>query len=192
MRLQRIKKSTILFLVVGAAIMAVIFFGFTLYREHDRSTSLALTADEDGVLYSVPQTQVIAEGLRSYENAQFRFNLLFPQELQLRQYEEKGGAVSVTFDDPNTGHGFQIFVTPYAGTQITEDRFKLDQPSGIMDQPTDVMIDGVRATMFFSKNPIMGDVREVWFIKNGFLYEVVTYKELDEWLGNIMQSWKFI
>ena len=38
----------------------------------------------------------------------------------------------------------------------------------------------------------MGDAREVWFIKNGFLYEVTTYKELDAWLASIMQTWKFI
>lgn len=132
------------------------------------------------------------EGLRVYENKQFRFKLLFPQHLELREYKEKGDAMSVTFNEPDTGREFQVFVTPYAGTEVTKERFQMDQPSGIMDQPTDVMVDGVRATMFFSKNQLMGDVREVWFIRNGFLYEVVTYKELDEWLSNIMQSWKFI
>ena len=49
-----------------------------------------------------------------------------------------------------------------------------------------------RATLFTGFNPIMGDTREVWFIKNGFLYEVATYKPLDAWLGQIMQGWKFI
>ena len=38
----------------------------------------------------------------------------------------------------------------------------------------------------------IGHTREVWFIHNGFLYEVTTYKEIDEWLGSIMQTWKFI
>ena len=61
-----------------------------------------------------------------------------------------------------------------------------------MLQPTDVIVDGAHATMFFGNNAIMGDTREVWFIRGGFLYEVTTYKELDTWLGGIMRTWKFI
>ena len=45
--------------------------------------------------------------------------------------------------------------------------------------------------MFFSKNGLMGDTREVWFTHGGYLYEVTTYKELDPWLSGIMASWKF-
>ena len=38
----------------------------------------------------------------------------------------------------------------------------------------------------------MGDTREVWFINNGFLYEVATYKNLDAWLAELMSNWKFL
>ena len=61
-----------------------------------------------------------------------------------------------------------------------------------MQSPTDILVDDARGTMFFGKNGIMGDTREVWFIHGGFLYEVTTYKELDTWLGGIMRTWKFI
>ena len=61
-----------------------------------------------------------------------------------------------------------------------------------MQSPTDIIVDGTRATMFFGNNSIMGDTREVWFIHGGFLYEVTTYKEFDTWLAGIMQTWKFI
>jgi hypothetical protein len=46
--------------------------------------------------------------------------------------------------------------------------------------------------MFYGNNAIMGDTREVWFIHSGLLYEVTTYKQLDSWLGQIMQTWTFI
>lgn len=46
--------------------------------------------------------------------------------------------------------------------------------------------------MFFSKNIALGDTREVWFIKNGYLYEVTTLKSLDAWLTQILQTWKFL
>jgi len=141
---------------------------------------------------TIPETKQIAEGWRGYENAAFRFRLLYPEELSVREYTESGNAMSATFEDPQTGEGFQIYVTPYGETQITKEHFQLDIPSGVMKEPTDVIIGGVQGTMFFSKNSIMGDTREVWFINNGFLYEVVTYKQLDAWLGTVMQTWKFL
>ena len=56
----------------------------------------------------------------------------------------------------------------------------------------ETMIDGVPAKSFFGYNDAMGDTREVWLIHGGFLYEVTTYKSLDDWLTLILQTWKFI
>ena len=48
------------------------------------------------------------------------------------------------------------------------------------------------ATAFFGANDVMGGTREVWFIKNGLLYEVTTYQVLDSWLAEIMKTWAFL
>jgi hypothetical protein len=74
--------------------------------------------------------------------------------------------------------------------EITEARFQLDEPSGVVNQLTHVTVNEVPATMFFGSNSVMGDTREIWFIR-GFLYEVTTYKEFDSWLTPIMQTWQF-
>ena len=148
-------------------------------------------SDPSDVVPTTPETTQISEGWRGHENTAFRFALHYPQELSVREYKEAGGAMSATFENPATGEGFQIYVTPYSETQITKERFLLDLSSGVMKEPTDILIGDVRGTMFFSKNSIMGETREVWFINNGFLYEVVTYKVLDSWLATIMQTWKF-
>lgn len=144
------------------------------------------------VAESVPQTTAVTQDMRGYENREFHFGLLFPKNLKATEYKEQGGALSVTFQDPDSKEGFQVYVTPYAKDTIDTARFKLDQPSGVFKEPKDVIIAGARGTMFFGYNPIMGDTREVWFIRNGFLYEVATYKQLDTWLGGIMQTWKFL
>ncbi len=67
----------------------------------------------------------------------------------------------------------------------------MDQPSGAFKEPHDITIDGMRAAMFFGYNPIMGNTREVWFTRGGYLYEVATDKDLDSWLAVIMTTWKF-
>jgi hypothetical protein len=69
--------------------------------------------------------------------------------------------------------------------------FQLDEPSGVVNQPTHVTIDSVPATMFYGSNSIMGDTREIWFINAGLLYEVTTFKQLDTWLVPILQTWHF-
>jgi len=99
--------------------------------------------------------------LLAYKNAAFHFGLLFPDNLQATEYKEQDGAVTVSFQDTKTDQGFEVYVTPYADKQITPQRFKLDEPSGVIQSPTDVVIDGARATMFFGNNTIMGDTREV-------------------------------
>jgi hypothetical protein len=91
-----------------------------------------------------------------------------------------------------TNVGFEVYVTPYSGTQISDQQFHLDEPSGVVRDRSGTIVDGVQATTFYGSNPEIGDTREVWFIHGGFLYEVTTYKELDAWLQPILQSWQFI
>jgi hypothetical protein len=76
--------------------------------------------------------------------------------------------------------------------KVTDAQFHADEPSGVTQQQRDVMVDGVRGTMFFGSNDIVGDTREIWFIHNGLIYEVTAYKDLDSWLGDVMQSWTFM
>ena len=156
------------------------------------AAALALANVPPALSSSTPETRALPGGMRLYESAAFKFSIAYPEQLKVTQYEERGSAMTVTFENPDHTQEFEVYVTPYGKAQIDDARFKLDQPSGRYLDPKDVVIDGARATLFTGFNPIMGDTREVWFIKNGFLYEVATYKPLDAWLGQIMQGWKFI
>lgn len=185
-------------LTVG--LCATIFFAlqnglFSYSRTTERrATEEQKVFDFADVTPTVPKTQpaVDRDGWRTYESAAYRFRVSFPGDYEAREYPEADDAMSLTVSKAATGEGFQVYVTPYAEDQITEKRFRLDVSSGVMREPVDVMISGVRGTMFWSRNSIMGETREVWFINNGFLYEVVTYKQLDEWLSGIMQTWEFL
>lgn len=184
--------AAVALLLFGGVGVGVFFFAGKGDTDAQAAAAGTAAAAEEDVVSTIPETRQATEGWRGYENKAFRFGLLYPQELSVREYKEADGAMSATFENPSTGEGFQIYITPYNETQITPERFRLDVSSGVMKEPVDVIIVGVRGTMFWSKNSIMGETREVWFINNGFLYEIVTYKDLDAWLGTIMQSWKFI
>jgi len=170
----------------------------SLFRQDEQQTvvnssNTAATITAVAPTPTVPATTQITQDWRGYENKDFKFGLLYPQDLNVKEYKESDGAMSVIFEErTEEGRGFQIYVTPYGEDHITQERFLLDVSSGVMEEPVDIMIGGVPATMFFSENSIMGNTREVWFINNGYLYEVVTYKQLDDWISTIMRSWKFI
>lgn len=178
--------------VILAAAAILSYLGWRYEKSGELSYSVPASPTVRAVQPITPDTPALDASTNRYENAAFHFSLAFPNTLAAREYKEENGALSVTFEDASSSQEFQIYVTPYAQEQITPERFKLDEPSGVRDDPTDIMIDGARATMFFSTNPAMGDTREVWFIHGGFLYEVVTEKENDAWLAGIMQTWTFI
>jgi hypothetical protein len=137
-------------------------------------------------------TSTAPNGYLPYSNAQFHFSLSYPKDLQVQEYNEAGGGLTVTSQDILADQEFQVYVSAYSDSEITDARFKLDEPSGVKIDPTNVTVDGARGIEFFSNAPRLNDTREVWFIRGGFLYEVTTYKELDAWLQPILESWRFI
>jgi hypothetical protein len=132
------------------------------------------------------------KGYKEYYSEAYRFALMYPDTLKVAEYDEGGGALTVIFQDLEAGQGFQIFIVPYRLPQVTQERFVKDVPSGVRAQAKDILLDGVAATAFLSKNDFLGETREVWGINNGYLYEVTAPKALDQWLDRIMQTWNYL
>lgn len=153
------------------------------------------TPDEVNISDTVSESREVRyppEGMLEYRNAKYHLSLFYPQELEVKERPERGNAVTITFQNVGKGLGFQIFIVPYSEQQISEARFKKDVPSGVKTDLENVTIDGVTAATFYSKDISLGETREIWFIKNNFLYEVTTPRSLDEWLSSIMRSWHFM
>lgn len=133
----------------------------------------------------------LPEGYKEYRNEKFGFSLYYPQEFSPQEFEDRGPELTVVFQSAEGEPGFQIYVAPIDGAKITPERFTRDAPSGVIQEPRDIFIDGVQAVKFFGFDAKIGKTSERWFIKNHFLYEVSTYKELDAWLGEILNTWRF-
>jgi hypothetical protein len=196
-------KKIILAIVIFALVAAGVV-GFFVFKNNSSSDNLFLSQEEaalnDKEAKSAPADMPTTEpsvnlpnDLVEYKNNYYKFKLNYPATLAVSEFAENSGGRTILFESRlgDEVKGFQIFITPYKYSQITKERFRMDEPSGIINQPTNVVIDGLPGTMFYSKNSLMGDTREVWFINNGFLYEVVTYKNLDGWLSQIMATWQF-
>jgi hypothetical protein len=131
-------------------------------------------------------------GQKEYRSERYRFALFYPENLKVESYDEGGGVSTIVFENDVAATGFQIFITPYGARQVSAERFKKDVPSGVIREPQQIAIDGALATMFLSRDMLLGETREVWFVHGGYLFEVSTLRALDADLARIMQTWIFI
>ncbi len=189
--------STLLGVASVVALLAGLFFLRASYLSDSSQADSTSVFQVTPVAVAKPDTDVSPSrpapaGFSEYHNATYHFSLFYPQDLSAREYKEVGTAMTVTFEGPFSDRGFQVFVVPYGEKRVTPERFKTDVPSGIIASSTDITLDGIAATAFYSRNQAMGDTYEIWFLYHGFLYEVTTYKEFDAWLNEIMSSWKFL
>lgn len=152
----------------------------------------ASTAPAQAAPSAIAPLRQAPAGFKEYRNSTYRVSLFYPGDLALKEYDEGGGAATITFQDIKTAQGFQIFVVPYTALQVSADRFRKDEPSGVMQNPIPLSIDGATATAFFGRDQLLGPTREVWMLHGGYLFEITAPQSQDEWLGNTMLSWKFI
>jgi type II secretory pathway pseudopilin PulG len=127
-----------------------------------------------------------------YRNTHYDFALSYPKDLVMKEYDEGSGVRTITFENPDNGFGFQIFIKPYTERQVNSEVFTIDESSGVMKDPKPIIVGGVKGTEFYGHNDQMDDTREIWFIHEGYLFEVYTYKPLDSWLMVIMKTWRFL
>lgn len=152
-----------------------------------------------------------------YANPDFGFSFRYPKDFTLTELEDEAGVtvllqkegarpvrsnapeetVDPLADQTSNGarEGFQIYISEFdeAGP-ITPERIKQDLPDMVINSPQQVSIGEVKditALIFLSKHESLGDVREVWFAANGLLYQLTAYADMDNFIGPILETWKF-
>jgi len=139
-----------------------------------------------------PKSNKGFSGSNLYTSADYGFSLEYPSELDIAEFYEEESE-TIVFQKRGDKKGFQIFITPYIGEQITREKILEDLPSTIVKNPTEAIIgENIRALIFWSDSSEIGKTREVWFTQNGYLFEISAYAELDEWLAEILKTWKVL
>jgi hypothetical protein len=179
-----------LYIIIGVAVAAGAWWYVAIQNSEAvvdmQGGAAATTTDASAAARTPPSGQL------EYRNEQYKFALFYPNNLAVKTYDEGDGASTIIFQNAATVQGFQIFIVPYAGAQVSQERFMQDEPSGVRQSPKDITIDGATGTSFYSANAALGETAEVWFIHNGYLFEVTTLKPLAGWLSQSMATWQFI
>ncbi len=173
--------------VIGSVVVFAVLALFVFWRGESAEPRTPVV--QNGPIAEGPRE--IPKGSREYRNEKYRASFIYPEDLKVNEFDEGGGASTIIFQNAEKGRGFQIFVVPYKEAQVSEEQFKKDIPSGVRNNLEETVIDEVVGATFLSRDMVLGETREVWFIHGGYLFEITVPKALDEWLGTIMGTWKF-
>ena len=200
------KKNLIVGIILVALVLGGSVFLSSKYGKENNTASVASagTHEEEKVLELVPSgtptnAAVISQTAPpppthsvEYRNEKYGFSYYHTSGAKITEYDEGGGAMTIVHENFEKVRGMQIFIVPYNEPLITEERFKMDIPSGVRTNVEDATLDGVRSVTFNSFDNTLGETREIWVIHNGYLFEITTFKGVGNWFTPIIQSWRFL
>jgi len=190
---RKLKIISIVGILLALIILGWVIFYFNFSNTNTKSEDTI--AENPASFSEVTKSKTgreVPSGFKEYKTNRFKFSILYPEDLNLKEIGEKGVGATFTFTHPKEERGFQIFVVPYTEAQVSEEQFKKDLPSGIRADLQNITVDGAVGASFHSTDMKLGETFEIWFVKNGFLYEVTTLKALSGWLQEIMKTWLFL
>ncbi|MFZ2523616.1 MAG: hypothetical protein WAW92_04495 [Minisyncoccia bacterium] len=137
------------------------------------------------------EKNLLSTSTLQYKNISRNFILEYPKEFYYKENNEGDTTYTIVFSDEVDEKSFQLFFTPYYGNQITKSRMLKDIPSGKFTDPLEIIIgNNIRALLFYSTLDI-GEMVEVWFLYDGYLYQVTAPRELEALLSGLLNSLKF-
>jgi len=197
-------KILIILAVAAILVGTWFYFGFSAFFSSEGGSasggkkeiqSQSEPAPEQGVPAVADEFLKPSPNPRTYENKELGFSLTLPEEYKVspQEYAEEMKVVVFGKTDGSGKEDFQIFVYPYDEPgPITPERIWIDEPDMIVDQPRNILIDGVAALVFFGEDPDFGKTREVWMVQGGMLYQISSAAEFEEKLSKIMATFKFL
>lgn len=193
--MKYISIGVLALLAIGGAIYFLSSSSMYDTSPESQNSEKVISIDPSGVLVTaaiIAAQKPPPPGYVEYRNETFGFSFWHTPQGKVTEYPEDGGAATIVLENEERKRGLQIFIVPYSDTEISEERFRADVPSGVRNNVESTVLDGTEAVTFTSQDFTLGETREIWFIKGGFLYEITTFKGVGNWLVPIIQSWRFL
>ena len=205
--------------VIVAIVVIIIVAGIFIFLSNKKSSQQP--NGEENTVNNIPgqeQTYTVTASKEDdknnlYTDSQYGFSFQYPKDFTATKFsdQEDTSTILVQYQQVSTNiandssqvsedtdkypknSGFQIFISWFDEPgPITKERVLQDLPDlTIKNAEQRVLKNGVPALIFFSEEPSLGETREIWFINNGYLYQVTATKEIDSLVAQIVGTWKF-
>lgn len=192
------------FIILLTGVVLGVIFWYTKKSDSNPIIGKAVPVSQEHI---DNESLMLGEDYARYTNRQFLFSIEYPKELSVSIVTEENDAATIVFKEHDTTEkpprekiGFQIFITPFGEEEIlTPDRITEDIPSARIENAKSIILnpdaaqeEEIQALLFSSEDSILGKTIEVWFTKNGYLYEVTAPEHMNELLPKILSSWRSI
>lgn len=138
--------------------------------------------------------------VKTYNHSDPNFSFEYPEDFNISAFPDGENGETVLVQKPNSNEGFQVFISPFdepsdptqgGAGPITVERVKQDVPDMVIESPETVKFGGISALAFLSKSESVGRTREVWFLHEGYLYQITGYSGTDVLISKVLLTWKF-
>lgn len=207
------QKSKIFYIIlVFALILGGVYWliskNINKYRPHSEQVSQSEAADlyeyqeissaEGGqastdIAGDSPQVSTDINEYQTYTNSTYNFSFKYPEGFTVANFQEGEYGETILVRKKEGKESLQIFISPFdEPSPLTKERILEDLPDMLVENAQQRLLkNGAVGLIFFSQESSLGRTREVWFVHNGYLYQVSTYAELDSWLAGILATWRF-
>lgn len=164
------------------------YLAYSQMKKNDNAkneiVSRTLGPDEQG------QTADTATGNKNYTHPTLGLSLDYPDDWNMSSFDEGAGETLLFQKD---GLGFQIYISEFSGGQITASQVKKDikDAEAVADFQIGDGQNGQKAVKFYSKDETGKKTLEIWWSRNGQLYQLTGDTEKEKEIIEITKSIKW-
>lgn len=159
------------------------------------SSSSASTSSKSGPPEYEKQfsTQESQGGPSRFVSKEYDFTFQYPENFSVSAFDDRGGhVVLVQAEDGKTA--VQMFISSWdePTNAVTPERIRQDLPNLSIREPKKMRMAGDRnALTFIGESEQFGTTREVWFARRGNLYQIITPAGGQNFLADLLETWRF-
>lgn len=178
-----LRKKPILVLAITIGLAAIVFVAQAFFAPE--------TAESKAI-----RDYALRYESASYTDPTYGFSISLPKDFIVSSSDQDDGELIIA-EHPTFNLGLEAFISPFDSEgQLTVDTIRELNPALSIKEPVDMELpDGTPALRFASDDPALGDTRQLWFLHNGDLFQVVFYSAntewLDAWVRAFPNDWTF-
>jgi hypothetical protein len=147
-----------------------------------------------------PVDESISEIIKTYTNQTLGFSFDYPDNFTPEELTNDS-EITVTLHGADGKNGFQVIIDPYTEkTGLSLATIKNSAGVLVMENEKEISIGSdtkIKAFSFTLKNPsadptdVTSTINEVWFVRNGKLYQISNYADFEGNMDKILASVRF-
>lgn len=170
------KNKKYIYILIAILILLIVGVSWFLYKNTDVDLSSYVDGDKN------VQSTTLRSEVEVYEHDSPVFSFEYPTSFSTASFPEGLGEVVLVQSKENSAVGMQIYVEPFDEEgHLTIERIREDLPDLVMKRAREAdLFTDTQAIVFLDSS----DMVNVWFVREGYLYQITAAPEL----GGLFQT----